>query len=301
MSRATGTITTVAGGAYGGPGDGGPATRAHLRGPTGVAVDASGNLAIADQLDARVRLVEARTGIITTAAGNGSAGYTGDNGPATAAGLGEPDAVAFNAAGDLFIADLYANRIRAVLACRTRLGAFDSSYPNDGSAAVAGGLALSWSMADSAFRYDVVVDTEFPPKKVLQQDVTGQGIQISGLEPGKTYYWQIRAKGIPIARQSRGQRGSGALRRRPRARLLLSPRPRFPRCLVRQPRSRSLRFPVPPRTTSISAPAPSRLSSRPVSLRPRTPPPGFNPARRIAAGSWPTPPAIPISSRAHRS
>jgi sugar lactone lactonase YvrE len=111
----SGIITTVAGnGSFGGySGDGGLATAAQLNMPYGVAVDASGNLFIADSFNDRIRKVSASSGIITTVAGNGSQGYSGDGGLATAAELSVPYGVAVDAAGNLFIADNN-NRIREV-------------------------------------------------------------------------------------------------------------------------------------------------------------------------------------------
>lgn len=95
---------------------GGPAVEAELNDPYGIALDASGNLYIADTDNHRVRRVEAHTGIITTVAGNGSAGYrSGDEGkPATRAMLNAPCAVALDAQGNLYIADMDENRIRRV-------------------------------------------------------------------------------------------------------------------------------------------------------------------------------------------
>ncbi len=115
INHSTGLITTVAGnGTAGYRGDNGPATAAGLSGPEGVAVDAAGDIFIADFSNNRIREVNHATGVITTVAGNGTAGYSGDNGPATAAGLKYPSDVAVDAAGDLFIADTYDNRIREV-------------------------------------------------------------------------------------------------------------------------------------------------------------------------------------------
>ena len=107
-----GIITTVAGGGMKSPGDGGAATNAQLSNPEGVAVDASGNLFIADTSNNRIRKV-GTNGIITTAAGNG-VGYSGDGGPATKAALLQPAGVAVDASGNLFIADQFNNRIRKV-------------------------------------------------------------------------------------------------------------------------------------------------------------------------------------------
>jgi hypothetical protein len=84
----TGLLTVVAGtGAVGPSGDGGAATSASLTYPYGVAVDASGNVFIADTITHRIRRVEAATGVITTVAGNGTAGFSGDGGAATSASL----------------------------------------------------------------------------------------------------------------------------------------------------------------------------------------------------------------------
>ena len=115
VNRATGLITTVAGnGNYGYSGDNGPATAAELANPTGVAVDAAGDLFIADSSNNVVRELNHATGLITTIAGSGAEGYCGDNGPATAAGLWDPSGLALDAAGDLFIADTHNQRIREV-------------------------------------------------------------------------------------------------------------------------------------------------------------------------------------------
>lgn len=112
---ASGIITTVAGdGSYGFSGDGGPATSASLNYPDGVAVDASGNLFIADTDNSRIRKVSAN-GIITTVAGNGISAFAGDGGPATSASLSYPNGVAVDGSGDLFIADSENSRIREVL------------------------------------------------------------------------------------------------------------------------------------------------------------------------------------------
>jgi uncharacterized repeat protein (TIGR01451 family) len=116
VSAATGVITTVAGnGKPGYTGDGGLATSAQLT-PAGAAVDAAGDIYIADSSNNVIREVMAATGVITTVAGNGTAGYSGDGGPAINAALFYPSFVALDAAGNLFIVDAGNGRIRKIAA-----------------------------------------------------------------------------------------------------------------------------------------------------------------------------------------
>ena len=112
---ATYRIYTVAGtGSAGYSGNGGAATSARLNKPRGVFADPSGNLYIADTDNNVIRRVLAATGVITTVAGTGSSGYTGDGGPATSANLNKPRDVYLDLAGNLYIADTENNRIRRV-------------------------------------------------------------------------------------------------------------------------------------------------------------------------------------------
>ena len=113
-----GVITTVAGGGSASPGDGGAATSATLQSPTGVAVDTQGNLYIADSGENRVRKVST-TGVISTIAGNGTAGYAGDNGSALSARLSQPRYVAVDTQGNVIISDTGNNRVRKVSASGT--------------------------------------------------------------------------------------------------------------------------------------------------------------------------------------
>jgi sugar lactone lactonase YvrE len=100
-----GVITTVAGtGTAGFTGDGGAAASAELNNPIGVGLDAAGNLYVADSFNERVRKIDLN-GIITTAAGNGTSGYSGDGGAATSAEMSFPTAVRADAAGNLYIGD----------------------------------------------------------------------------------------------------------------------------------------------------------------------------------------------------
>lgn len=112
----SGIITTVAGnGNYGYSGDGGSATSAELI-PTGIAVDSAGNVYIADGNNSRIRKIKVSTGIITTVAGNGTSGDSGDGGSATSAELDTPYGVAVDGSGNIYIADVAANVVRKVTA-----------------------------------------------------------------------------------------------------------------------------------------------------------------------------------------
>ncbi len=111
---AAGIITTVAGtGTAGYTADGIAATIAELNTPRSVAVDAAGNLYIADQINNRIRKVDP-SGIITTYAGNGSPGFTGDSGPATAAEIFDPYGIATDDTGNVYFADFGNGRIRKI-------------------------------------------------------------------------------------------------------------------------------------------------------------------------------------------
>lgn len=134
-------ISSVAGtGTDGFAGDGGPAVSAHLDSPAGVAVAADGTLYIADQVNHRVRRIDAQTGVITTVAGDGTGGFGGDGGPATAAQLNWPADVALAADGSLYIADFLNQRVRRVDAqsgvISTVAGTGNPGFGGDGGPAV---------------------------------------------------------------------------------------------------------------------------------------------------------------------
>ena len=152
VSAGTGVITTVAGnGNYSFSGDNGAANVASFNGPTGIAVDKTGNLYIADLGNNRIRKISAGTGIIATVAGNGVAGYSGDGGLATIASLNGPFGVAVDNIGNLYIADQGNNRIRKVLASTgvitTLAGSGVAGFSGDNGAATEASLAYPTGVA----------------------------------------------------------------------------------------------------------------------------------------------------------
>ena len=122
VNVSTGLISTVAGNGTGctsstaACGDGGLATAAQLHNPHGLVLDASGNLFIADSLSNRIRQITATTGVITTIAGTGAAGYSGDGGAGINATFNSPFEMVADAAGDLYIADSNNQAIRFISA-----------------------------------------------------------------------------------------------------------------------------------------------------------------------------------------
>jgi sugar lactone lactonase YvrE len=148
-----GIISTVAGtGAAGYSGDAGPATSAQLNFPVDVALDSAGNIYVADAYNQRVRKIA--NGIITTIAGDGTCCYSGDNGPATKAQLHQPDGLAVDSAGNVYIADLGNSRVRKVSTAgtiTTVAGSGSSGTAGDGGSATSAQLLNVWNLAiDSA-------------------------------------------------------------------------------------------------------------------------------------------------------
>ena len=139
-------ITTAVGtGEKGFAGDGGPATEAQLNGPFDVAFDGAGNLYFSDTFNHRIRRVEAVTGIISTIAGNGDAGYSGDGGSATQAALNEPYGVVVDRAGNVYTADRLNRRVRRIDAgsgvITTLAGTGVAAWSGDAGPASQAGLA----------------------------------------------------------------------------------------------------------------------------------------------------------------
>jgi RHS repeat-associated protein len=168
INATTGTISTVVGTSIGFGGDGGPAASAHLYNPSGIVVDSSNNLYIADSGNNRIREVTAPistgTGIITTVAGNGNIGYSGDGGPATSAEFWYPTGVGVDGSGNIYVLtgrDSAAINMTANCGLRKVIAATGNIYTVAGNGTCAysgdGGPATSAEMI-SSYAVSVVVD-----------------------------------------------------------------------------------------------------------------------------------------------
>ncbi len=178
-----GTISTIAGVGYSGYShDGEAATAAHLNTPEGVAVDASGNLFIADTYNNRIRVVHPN-GVIETYVANGYPGYSGDGGEAAQATLFLPTDVATDAAGNLFIADLGNNRIR-----RVADGVIDTLAGTSRGSLVAGEAAVAVRLNGPS---GIAVDSS--ENVYFTQGSLGSG---SGLQLGDNLVWKVTPEGV---------------------------------------------------------------------------------------------------------
>jgi len=159
-----GTISNYAGnGGAGSSGDGSAATSAQLHGPQGLALDASGNLYIADTMNAKVRKVSAG-GVITTVAGSGTPGSGGDGSAAASAQLNLPIGVAVDSSGNVYIADFGNSRVRKVAASGGAIGTVagngSAGYSGDGGLAVKAQLNGPQGVAVDAAGNLYIADTE---------------------------------------------------------------------------------------------------------------------------------------------
>lgn len=171
----SGIITTFAGtGVQGYSGDGAAATSAKLAGPTGVAVDASGNVYIADNSNNRIRKVNT-SGIITTVAGiGGASGFTGDGGAATAAKLANPWGLTLDKNGNIYFSDSQNHRIRKINTSgiiSTIAGIGSNGFSGDGSAATSAMLNLPCGVAIDTIGNVYIADRN--NRRVRKVDVTG--------------------------------------------------------------------------------------------------------------------------------
>jgi sugar lactone lactonase YvrE len=191
-----GQVVAVAGdGAAGYSGDGRLAAFAELNSPTGVAVDAQGNLYIADSANNVIRRVDAKTGIITTVAGDyaadkandGLGGFSGDGGPATSAQLDDPQGVAVDGAGDLFIADTFNNAIREVTPAGVITTVVNSASASGGAPAAGGestGAAPTASKLNTP--YGVAIDPSTDDLYIADTN-NSKIAEVTGLaQPGDT-------------------------------------------------------------------------------------------------------------------
>ena len=165
ITVSTGIISTVAGnGTRGFSGDGGKATSAKMNSPFGVALDSAGNIYIADVDNYRIRKVTVSTGIISTVAGNGTAGFSGDGGKATSAELQGPSGVAVDTASNIYIADSYGNRIRKVTASTgiisTVAGNGNIGHSGDGGPATSAQFYYPYGVAVDAASNIYIADSD---------------------------------------------------------------------------------------------------------------------------------------------
>ncbi|MDI9319622.1 MAG: T9SS type A sorting domain-containing protein [Phycisphaerales bacterium] len=156
ITISTGKISTIAGtGTAGSAGDGGLATSASLYAPYDVCLDTSGNIYIADVSNNKIRKITVSSGIITTIAGTGTPGFSGDGGSATSAKLYQPFSVAVDASGNVFIADTYNSRIRKITATTgtisTIAGTGVSGYSGDGGSATTAQFNTPYSIGLDLF------------------------------------------------------------------------------------------------------------------------------------------------------
>jgi len=185
VAHTTQIVTTVAGtGIQGFNGDGVAATAARLNVPSGVAVDQVGHIFIADSFNHRVRRVDAITGVITTVAGDGTAGSVGDGAPATAAQLNFPLDVAIDESGNILIADSFNNRVRRVDAITgvitTVAGNGGAGFGGDGGPAIAAQLDFPVGIALDADHNILVADGNNHAVRLVSR-VSGDIFTIAGI------------------------------------------------------------------------------------------------------------------------
>ena len=175
MDATTGIVSTVAGtGVFAFSGDGRLAIASPLALPCGLAVDGAGNIFISDRANGRIRRVDAATGIITTVAGSGVRGYSGDGGLATQASLNLPEVAIVDSAGNLLIADTANHRVRRVDAVTgiitTVAGTGESFFSEDGMPATSTPVSFPTGVAVDGS--DNILILEAGTDRVRKVDVT---------------------------------------------------------------------------------------------------------------------------------
>jgi trimeric autotransporter adhesin len=179
-----GTISTVAGnGSNGFSGDGGPAISAQLNGPTGLALDSSGNLYIADLNNSRIRIVNS-AGQINTLVGNGNAAVSGDGGPASQAELAAPESLMMDPLGNLYIGDSWA-RVRKISpdgTISTIAGKGTVGYAGDGGAATSAQVNGPFGLAADSAGNLYIADTGNSAVRILQ--ATSYNLTLSAVTNG---------------------------------------------------------------------------------------------------------------------
>lgn len=193
IDNSTGNISTIAGiGSAGFSGDGSLATAAELNNPIGITLDAAGNFYIADNSNHRIRMINEATGIISTFAGVGTAGFSGDGGLPTAAELNYPYTIMFDAVGDIYIPDGFNHRIRKVSFCTPNTGTDTRSECNpfvwiDGNTYTSNNNSATFVLqnvggCDSTVTLDLTITN-------VDVSVTQNGTDLTANELVASYQW----------------------------------------------------------------------------------------------------------------
>ncbi len=205
IDHASGAMTTVAGtGTQGYAGDLGPATLAAIDSPSGLALDAAGNLYIADTHNQRIRRVDAVAGIITSVAGTGQPGFAGDASAATSAAIDLPRGLALDAAGNLFLVDSRNQRIRRIDAITGQIatiaGNGTQAFAGDQAAATAASLdtpRASQSRLRTCPRWPIprtiACARSMRPPSFIPSRASAQWPRIHSCSPGRWRHSTVRA------------------------------------------------------------------------------------------------------------
>jgi sugar lactone lactonase YvrE len=205
IDHLSGAISTIAGnGTQGYDGDLGPATLASIDSPTGIAVDASGNIFLADTHNQRIRRVDAASRIITSVAGTGQPGFAGDNASASAAMLNLPRGLALDPAGNLYLTDTRNQRIRRIDAVTGQIttvaGEGTQTFAGDGGPAIGASFDTPGAVTISPGGLPTLADTS--NQRVRQIDVNANIDTIAGL--GTTIAGTLMLSGPAVTRYGTG-------------------------------------------------------------------------------------------------